>query len=472
MQRLVNEELRELKSKVSEYKEAISEAAYEQYKTSTMLANTNSLRGKTGDSFKEYVNIVHLNLTQKMINVAEEIQQAVEKVESTFLDYESMGSGIVDSTTLERVVEKIEQSKGDFYDLQGRSTFLMSRASEFIATTSLPNFAVTSAYRDSEDEIKGHKDDLEAADTRAKNDLNNVESRVQSLEEQLKDLQTVYRGEGGLAYDKIDQITKENWYSNENTGAFAAKLEDDPFSVDRSKHSEHEGQWVAGVNGDYFATVDYAFLNHESSTVVKDGNTRHEGSASLLEANRYMQATEYAVSQSTLSVGQVGAHSEFGQGGVDLNAHGSVARLDESLIIGTENFNGSVSGSGEFLSGDANFVAKLPDEKGDYKLQVGAKGVLWKAEASGGISLFGLNDPKGSYENKNDGTKEKRSLLGLDGSVSVGKQAGAEVEFSSTTAYENDYFRLSSNRYKIDVALIAGVKIDLQIPSISLKWPF
>ncbi|KYG26017.1 T7SS effector LXG polymorphic toxin [Alkalihalobacillus trypoxylicola] len=472
MQRLVNEEIRELKSKVSEYKEAISEATYEQFKSSTVLANTNSLRGKTGDSFREYVNIVHLNLTQKMINVAEEIQQAIEKMESTFLEYESMGSGIVDSTTLDRVVEKIEQSKGDFYELQGRSAFLMSRASEFIATTSLPNFAVTSAYRDSEDEIKGHKDDLEAADTRAKNDLRNVESRVESLEQQLKDLQTVYRGEGGLAYDKIGKITNEKWYSDENTGAFAAKLEDDPFSVDTSKNSFYEDQWVGGINGEYFGSYDHAFLNYESSTVVKDGNTRHEGSASVFELNGYAQATEYAVASASGSVLQVGAHSEIGKDGVDLNAHGNVAKIDGNVIIGTENFNGNVAGNAEFLSGNANFVVKPPDENGDYKLQVGAKGVLWKAEASGGFSLFGLSDPKGSYENTNDGTKEKRSLLGLDGSVSVGKQAGAEVEFSSTTAYENDYFQLNSDRYKIDVALIAGVKIDLQVPSISLKWPF
>lgn len=149
MSRLINEEISEMKEKMADYQDTISQVAYEQFKTATVLVNTLSLRGTTGDSFRTYMNLVHLNLTQKIINIAEEIRQAVDQMETIFLDFESHASGKVETDTLDRVTEKVQNSNNVFDALDGKSGNLLSRASKFIATTNLPSQTVQAGYRDS-----------------------------------------------------------------------------------------------------------------------------------------------------------------------------------------------------------------------------------------------------------------------------------------------------------------------------------
>lgn len=471
MPRLINEEISEMKEKMADYQDTISQVAYEQFKTATVLANTLSLRGTTGDSFKAYMNLVHLNLTQKIINIAEEIRQAVDQMETVFLDYESHASGKVETDTLERVTEKVKHSNTAFDALDGRSGNLLSRASEFIATTNLPGQTVQAGYSDSIRQLNTFKADLSQTDSRAASDLSRVVERVETLKQQIADLSTVYRNQNGISYDKIGNITSEAWYSNENTAAFADMVEDDPFVSQTTRHTFYEDQWVAGVNGDVFASYDHAFLHAEGSHKVEDGVTTFQGGAGIYQGNGRAQVTDYLKADGTVSVGQVQGDFSYGNG-VAINAEGHAAKIDGTAMLGTENFNGHVSANAEALSGNAHFVIQPKDDNGEFKFHVGGGGALWKAEANAGVELFGIKDVSSSAQDYKTDDSAQMSLFGVDIAGSVGKQVSAELEISSTKAFETKIVDVHANRLKIDLSLGLGVKLDLQYPSLNWKWPW
>lgn len=472
MARLINEEISEMKEKMANYQDTVSQVAYEQFKTATVLANTLSLRGTTGDAFKSYMNLVHINLTQKIINIAQEIRQAVDQLETVFLEYESHASGKVETDTLDRVKEKIQNSNTAFDGLDARSSNLLSRASEFIATTSLPSSTVQAGYSSTIRQLDTFKNDLNQTDSRAVSDLQSVVERVETLKQQIADLSTVYRNQNGINYGKIGDITSEAWYSNENTAAFADMVEDDPFVSQTTRHAFYEDQWVAGMNGDVFASYDHAALFAEGSHKVEDGVTTFQGSAGIYQGNGRLQATEYLRADGTVSVGQVQGDFSYGNGGISANAEGHVAKIEGTAIIGTEDFNGHVSASAEALSGDAHFVIQPKDDNGEYKYHIGGGGALWRAEANAGVELFGIKDVSGSAKDYDADKSADVSLFGVDIAGSVGKQVSAEIEVSSTKAFETKVVDVHANRLKIDVSFGLGVKLDIQYPWLHWKWPW
>ncbi|MEJ8764809.1 T7SS effector LXG polymorphic toxin [Oceanobacillus sp. HCA-5259] len=471
MSRLINEEISEMKEKMADYQDTISQVAYEQFKTATVLANTLSLRGTTGDSFRTYMNLVHLNLTQKIINIAEEIRQAVDQMETIFLDFESHASGKVETDTLERVTEKVQNSNNVFDALDGKSGNLLSRASKFIATTNLPSQTVQAGYRDSIQQLNTFKQELSQTDSRAANDLSRLVERVETLKQQIADLSTVYRNQNGINYDKIGDITSEAWYSNENTAAFADMVEDDPFVSETTRHAFYEDQWVAGVNGDVFASYDHALFYADGSHKVENGVTTFQGGAGVYQGNGHAQVTDYLTADGTVSVGQVKGDVSYGNG-IALNAEGHAAKLEGTAMLGTENFNGHVSASAEALSGDAHFVIQPKDDNGEYKFHIGGGGALWKAEANAGIELFGVKDISSSAKDYKTDNSAQMSLFGVDIAGSVGKQVSAELEASSTKVFETKVVDVHADRLKIDLSFGLGVKLDLQYPTLNWKWPW
>ncbi len=472
MARLINEEISEMKEKMANYQDTVSQVAYEQFKTATVLANTLSLRGTTGDAFKSYMNLVHINLTQKIINIAKEIRQAVDQLETVFLEYESHASGKVETDTLDRIKEKVQNSNTAFDALDARSSNLLSRASEFIATTSLPSSTVQAGYSSTIRQLDTFKNDLNQTDSRAVSDLQSVVERVETLKQQIADLSTVYRNQNGINYDRIGNITSEAWYSNENNAAFATMLEDDPFISETTRHTFYEDQWVAGVNGDVFASYGHELFYAQGSHKVEDGSTAFQGEAGIYQGHGRAQVTEYIKADGTVSVGQVKGDLTYGDDGIALNAEGHVAKVDAVAMFGTEEFNGHVTASAEAFSGDAHFVVQPPDENGEYKFHIGGGGAIWKAEATTGVELFGVEDFGLSSKDYKSGDTAELSLFGVDLAGSVGKQVSAELEASSTKVFETEVVDVHANTLKLDLSLGLGVKLDLQYPWLHWKWPW
>ncbi|MFD1850864.1 T7SS effector LXG polymorphic toxin [Oceanobacillus bengalensis] len=472
MPRLVNEELSELNEKLKTYKEELSTAVYEQYKTALVLSNTNNLRGNTGDSLKNYINLVHINLTQKIINIASELTEAMNLMEQEFINYENNKSGIVGSGTLGDVKESVQDARNKFDDLHARSGSLLSKASEFIATTSLPVGMVNSSYSSVIRKVNDTKTGLEERDSKVSADLRSVKDRIESLKQQIYDITNGYHGDNGIDYSKVSNIQSEAWYSNEGKAAFNQMLEDDPFRNDAGHASVWEDQWVTGHNQDIFIAADASALSATGSTTVSDGNTRYEGNASALNGTTHGQLTEYATLDGSASILGANGHLEFGDDGLDLSGDVNLAKVEASGMIGNKIFNGHVNASADAFTANGSFVVKPPDDKGDYNYNIGGRVSGASAQVDAGITLLGADALSGEVEENSTGLKEKKSLLGADVSASIGFQAGAEAELSQSTVFESEYLDVEANTVKVDLSLVVGVKLSLSFPTVDLKWPW
>ena len=184
MPRLVNEELNDIVDKLNKYAEDVSTRLYEQYKTSFILSQTINFRGKAADSFKEYVTISHMNLSPKIINIMSEILAATEKVQADFLKYEQSAGGIVGSTTLEGVKDRINRKGNQFLAIDGYANQLLQQASEFIATTQLSGDDVSQSFDEVVKKLNKNREELSQTDSKVVNDLSNLTTRLQQLQTQ------------------------------------------------------------------------------------------------------------------------------------------------------------------------------------------------------------------------------------------------------------------------------------------------
>lgn len=480
MPRLVNKELSQIVDRLSAYKEKVSESFYEQYKTSLVLSKTINLRGKAGDALKQYINVSHINLTQKMINVADELLQAAEKVQTDFSEYESSVNGIVGSGTLDKVRNQMQRTNERFAEIDEQAEQLMYRAEEFISTTNLSSGKVTDAYSNIYDQLEKTKSGLEDTDSSLTASLKTVASRVGDLQTQIYALAETYRDDHGIKYSRLNEIPNQKWYSTETNHAFKDMQEDDPFSYSAGHVSVAEGQWVAGKNDTRYITASGYMVGAEgdftrSGRLFSRENPltmEGEGSAALLSGD--VQGEMLWGYGNLDASGQIlGAEGNMyvGKDGFDLDGKVAVAEVEGTAMVGTDNFNGYINGHAEALSAEAHARLKVPeDPDGDLNIGIGAKAQAATAGIEGGLSIFEVDSPGGEMK---DGKKpEKKSLLGLSGGVNVGPQVGAGVDISSEAVYSNDYFNVRANELDVDIRLGAGFKLSIAVPSIQLKWPW
>lgn len=469
--RLVNDELDELVEKLRSYQDHLSTAVYEQFKSSLVLSKTKDLRGKTGDAFKEYMEIVHINLAEKVINIVHELHEAANTMQADFLNYEKNGKGIVGSTTVENVKTKIENTNKTFTQLDAKSSQLLNRAAEFISTVKLPTAEVNTAYINVTKNIDKTRSGLDDNDARVARQLNSMKQRVEQLSQQITDLSEKFRDKNGLIYSKIGSIKDQAWYTVENKGAFAQMVDDDPFIYNAGHASVADGQWVTGVDGDiYFAASGYA-LGAEGYYQRDGYEINTAGEFAALKGSLEGQATDYVTG--SIEGELLGGDGSFTFGSEGLDAEGSVAvaKAEGTAMLGTDMFHGYVTGKADALTADGKFAVKIPqDEDGDFKFALGGEASAASAKVEAGITLFGIEEANASIEDGD--TKSSKSLLGVDAEVSAGFQASAGVEFSSETVFTSDFVNVRANTIEVDLSLIIGLKIELQIPSIQLKWPW
>lgn len=480
MPRLVNKELSEIVDQLSSYKEKVSESFYEQYKTALVLSKTINLRGKAGDALKQYINVSHINLTQKMINVADELLQAAEKVKTDFSEYESFANGVVGSGTLDKVRDQMKRTNEQFSDIDEQAGQLMYRAEEYISTTSLSSGKVTDAYSNIYDQLEKTKSGLEDTDSSLTASLETVANRVGDLQTQIFALSETYRDDHGIKYSKLNEIPSQKWYSAEANHAFKDMQEDDPFSYHAGHASMAEGQWVAGTSDtNYITASGYAVgaegeFTKSGRLFSKENPLTMEGAGSAAVLSGDVQGETlwgYGNLDASGQILDAEGNMYVGKDGFDLDGKVAVAEAEGTAMVGTDNFNGYVTGHVEALSADAHARFKLPeDQDGDVNIGLGAKAQGATAGFETGLSIFEVDSPGG--EMKDGKNPEKKSLLGINGGVNVGPQVGAGADFSSETVYSNDYFNVRANELDIDIRLGAGFKLSVAVPSIQLKWPW
>ena len=467
MPRLVNEELNDIVRKLNKYAEDVSTRLYEQYKTAYILSQTINFRGKAADSFKEYINISHMNLSPKIINIMSEILVATEKVQADFLRYEQSTGGIVGSSTLEGVKDRINRKGNQFLAIDGYANQLLQQASEFIATTQLSGDDVSQSFDEVVKKLTKNREELSQTDSKAVNDLSNLTTRLQQLQTHIYELSENFRDKNGIHYSKLNKIPEQEWYSTENNGAFATMVEDDPFTYNAGTARGAEGQWVAGTSDTNYVTGS-GYLAGASGQFTRDGISRDGSGEAAIAKGSIEGETLFGLGTGELH-GELLAgdgNFHFGSDGLELAGHVAYAKADGKLMLGVETFNGYATASAEALTADGHVSFILPEDEDDnIKIGLAGKAAGASAKAEAGITIFGVENP-GIEHN------EVTSVLGIDAAVSIGFQAGAGVEFQSETVYSTDYFNVRATELDIDLKLIAGIKLAVQVPTLQLKWPW
>src|SRR5699024_2803967 len=140
----------------------------------------------------------------------------------------------------------IDESESEFSELDSETGPVLDRAAEFIGVTNPQASNVESSYSEVRSKITDTQKGLTEHDEKLSADLEDIEERVAELMTQLKDLNDNFHGDNGLKYDKIGEIENQDWYKDEQTGAFAQKIEDDPFFHLAGSASVSESQVVLG----------------------------------------------------------------------------------------------------------------------------------------------------------------------------------------------------------------------------------
>lgn len=475
MSRLVNAELDELVSQLSTYQTGIAEAVYDQYKRSTVLGKTINLKGETGDAMKRYMELVHVNLAQKVINVSAELLEAAKKIKEDFTTYESDAKGIVGTGTLDKETESLSDSKEVFDGLDKRGEGLVQRAAEFITTTQLTGETVRNTYQLADKNIKETKEKLLSTDEACTARMTPVIERINELLLEMREVSTYFKNKNGVIADNVEKIKDQSWYTLENRGAFDVMAEEDPFTYHAGHASVAEGQWVAGTSDKNYLSATGYVLGAQGMYLNEKGLTKAEG--------------EFAAAKGTIKGESLDGYLKLdGQGEVlsasgkgewkdwtDFNAsaNAQVLKGKATAVAGTKEFNGYASAEVNALSADGIVAFKTQKNEDDnvhVALKGGVNGVNAKAKA--GFTLFGMEEAGGAYKVEDGPEDKQKKRFGGSLAVSAGFQAGGGVEWKDTVVVKTDYANIRATSIAADLKLILGVEFDVTVPTVQLKWPW
>ncbi|EAG9432507.1 hypothetical protein DB724_05375 [Listeria monocytogenes] len=438
MPRLVNEEIKDIKENVSTYNENLADAVYEHYKNIVVLSETINFKGAAADTVKNYMASVQSNIAEKIINVSDELLTAIVAVKDNFESFEGSGKGIVGDGTLKDVKKQTEDYKKLFTEATDGDSKILEEAAEFIATTKLNTENVISEFDNSAKKLQEYNDKLDEHDKTGLDKLVNVKERVNALAMQIDEVINNYRDTKGIIADKVENFTKEPWYSNEMNGAFNSMAEEDPFYYAAGDASLYEEQWVGGTKDDYAQAYIRGIgatgsFKGDNGSVVANGEfglasanaSKEYKFMSLEEGNGTFGEEENAISlegNATILGGK--GHFNLDSNGLDTGAKVQLAGVDGSLTIGKQDFNGFINGNASLGNADA----KVAFNNNEIAAEAHAAWARAEVEAGGTIG----------------GTE-----------ISGGLSAGAQVGFG---------FSVSNTGFTIDGALIFGFSFSVKFP--------
>ncbi|MBC2000858.1 T7SS effector LXG polymorphic toxin [Listeria marthii] len=422
MPRLVNEEIKDIKENVSKYNENLADAVYEHYKNIVVLSETINFKGAAADTVKNYMASVQSNIAEKIINVSDELLTAVVAVKDNFEFFEGSNKGIVGDGTLKDVKKQTEDYRELFTEATDGDSKILEEAAEFIATTKLNTENVISEFDNSAKKLQEYNDKLDEHDKTSLDKLVNVKERVNALAMQIDEVFNNYRDTKGIIADKVENITKEPWYSNEMNGAFNSMAEEDPFYYAAGDASLYEEQWVGGTKDDY-AQAYIRGIGATGSFKGDNGSVIANGEFGLASANASKEYKFVSLEGNATILGGEG-HFNLDSNGLDTGAKVQLAGVDGSLTVGNQDFNGFINGNASLGNADA----KVAFNNNEIAAEAHASWARAEVEAGGTIG----------------GTE-----------ISGGLSAGAQVGFG---------FSVSNTGFTIDGALIFGFSFSVKFP--------
>lgn len=470
MPRLINKELDQMLTEFTTFQKTFSETIYNQYKEGYLLTMSLNFRGGSSDDFKNYMANVPLNFINTFLNISEEMKATLLDVNKTFLEFESNADGIVGSGTLKNIRTDISKSKDEFNNLSDEITKVNSKASEYISLTSLSTQDVLGTFNKIETSLVTYDTGLNEANAGASTKIQSLSDRINEFSDAINKISNDYHTSNGIDYSKVAGLSNESWFKQEKSDYLKKLKTKDPFAKSIATDASFEEQWAVGLASDTYAYGGVRILGYSYENSLINGKVINKGDASVLDMVGHAQLTKWANLDANGQLIYAGYVHRRGFGteytGLAFEGNVGLAKGEASAVLGGDAFNGFVKAGGNVLTGDVNLNLEV-EGNGDFNIGAGAEGVVVDGSVSGGLTLWGIDNPDSKNESLNQTTGNKTTtMLGVEVSLEGGIGAGIGAGLSSTTVEEYGILNLRVNNIKLEGKLFAGAEVNLKFPSL------
>lgn len=434
--KLKSASLLDMYNTVHTYEEKVQDALYAQYKAAYKLTVTNYMRGDAADAFKTYLSQGTVNMIQGLLDVSSEMTMIIQLITEIFYQFDSASDAIINESQLDSIKSTLDTKKKIYDGMSGELSTVMGLASQYISTTDIGSSDVDDAYGDVKESIKQIQDNMYSADADALTSAKELLVRIQELKNQVTQTMGICYKDGNFIPDSAATLSKQNWYSQQSNTTLVMLLAEDPFEYEAGAVAVSEDQWAAGLCSDVYVYAGYSFLSASGEAGVEDGTAFAKARASVLNLNGYAQLTDYVKAQGEAKIryveGDVKAGASDRYFGAHVNAEAGVIKVNGSVVIGSDDFNGYIKGDAKVLVADGKAAFEF-EEDGKYAIGVDAGATLASASAEGGFSFLSYKVYDGSATRS-----EKDDLFKLSVSASADAGGSFAVYSESKTAIETD----------------------------------
>lgn len=455
---------------VSGYESTIQNALFEQYKAAYKISLTNYMRGDAADAFKTYFTQGTINMIQGILDISSEMTMIIQLITEAFYQFEGASDGKIKESVLDSIEESLSGYKKTYDSMENELSSVLSLASQYISTKPLEFSIVNDGYLSVSGKIQQIRDDMYAVDDEALKAADELLIRINNLKNLISQIMGLCYKDGNFIPENAADMSDKSWYSKQTNATLVLLLAENSFDYDAGSVAVSENQWAAGLCSDVYAYGGYSFLNASYEAGREVGSIFMNARANVFELNGYAQLTDYVRTQGEAKVlyGNIDTKAGIGEGyfGAHIEAEAGVIKVNGAFEVGTENFNGYVSGDAQVLCADGKAAFEF-EEDGQFAIGVDASATLASANAELGFDFL-------SYDESDDNAtgKEKGNLF----KVSVGAEANAGGSFAvyseSKTAIEGDWININATSIKLQGALVLGGNIEVTVPTLYFKWPW
>lgn len=458
------ESLVKLSSDVFAQSNKIIENYYAQFQKLYILSNSSYIKGDYADALKAYLNKGVINLNSGIMDALAAIQTELVICQKAFSGIESDSGGVISEERINSINDFLNGVKNGYANTEGEVFGHLCEASSYISTSDVPLDDVKQAFDWTGLTFFDICNSIEQADQLLLSGANAMYDRIVSLKNQIINVRNNCYSGGYLDLNCASWLNDVNNNPQLPNMELQVMLNEHPFDYVADGVAIAEDQWAAGLTSDIYAYAGYSLLSASYEAGYDENSAFVKAKASVLEANAYAQLTDYAsVSASAKFIYAEGeAKAGWGDGyyGAQAHAEVGVAKVEASAVLGSDAFNIHGDAWAKVACADAAAYFEFEPEDGTFHIGAGAHAIGASAGVSAGTTLFGVDH---SADNAKD-------MLGFDVEASVGVQAGGGVDLQSTKAIEGEFANVNVLSVDIDLEVLLGAEIKLNVPYIHFKW--
>lgn len=459
--------LLDMYNRVNTYESTVQDALYAQYKVAYKISVTNNMRGNAADAFKTYFSQGTVNMIQGMLDVSSEMTMIIQLITEAFYQYEGASNGTIIEAQLDDINKTLDEKKKTYDGMNSEISTVMGMAAQYISIKDIGYSDVDDAYADVKNRVKQIREEMYSVDADALVAAQELLLRIQELKNQIIQTMGLCYKDGNLIPNNLMQ---QSWYVKQSNVTLTLLLAEDAFAYEAGAGAISEDQWAAGICSDIYAYAGYSFLSGSFEKGIEEGTYFMKAKGSLINLNGYAQLTDYIKAQGEAKVmyGEIDSKIGAGDGyfGAHVKAEAGVIKVNGSVVVGLDDFNGFLKFDAQALTANAEAAFEFEDD-GQFAVGVDIGATLASASAKEGFSFFKYKVEDGSAT-----AQKTDNLFKLTVKEGVTMGGAFAVFADSKTGIETDFININATSLKIALGLGADLEVNVTVPTVYMKWPW